>query len=69
MSYELFEGESENGDVPEALNAAIQKANENMSSFPFIWRLDSVWGNSTGYVKVSLVAVSTATTSAMLPSD
>lgn len=56
MSSELFEGVSETGDISDALSVAIQNASESLSSSQFVWRLDSVWGNSTGFVKVTLVA-------------
>lgn len=59
MSSEIFEGESESGDFPQALSAAIHSAGKSLQTPYFVWRLDSVLGNSTGYVKVCLQVAST----------
>lgn len=58
MNSEIFEGESESGDFPQALSEAIHKAEESLQTPYFVWRLDSVLGNSTGYVKVCLQVAS-----------
>ncbi|MFA7351465.1 MAG: hypothetical protein WC009_11955, partial [Methylotenera sp.] len=47
-------------DISEALNAAIQNVKES-STFPqYVWRLDSIWGSSSGFIKVSLVGADTS---------
>jgi hypothetical protein len=56
MAMRIFEGASEVGDIAEALNAAIQNAKDELTFSRYVWRLDSVWGNSSGFVKVNLVA-------------
>ena len=56
-SRDVFEGKSSNGDIQEALAAAIAAAKSGLTTDLVVWQLDEVSGEDGGFVGVRDVTV------------
>jgi hypothetical protein len=57
VTEKYFVGSSSSGDISEALQAAIQAAKEGLPASLVHWTLDSIVGESGGFVEINTVSV------------
>jgi hypothetical protein len=55
---DIFEGKSTNGNIEDALEAAIAAAKQGLTTDLVVWQLEKVSGENGGFVGVNDVTVS-----------
>ncbi len=58
MKEHNFKGISQNGDLSEAINVAIVKAKEALTTDHILWELDKVSGSNGGFIHENIIEVS-----------
>ncbi len=64
MNKQTFSGTSDNGDISEALQSAVQAAKETLETSLVSWTMESITGESGGFIQKNTV---TATIVASAP--
>lgn len=58
MKEHNFKGISQNGDLSEAINDAIIRAKESLTTDHILWELDKVTGSNGGFIHENIIEVS-----------